>query len=81
MRPPSMGAHVRRQFCGKGGPVESYFHGGPRKKAINLLLHMSDVARKVCMAVGRDVVGNIGGAARISGNPRERFAPDAIDIL
>ena len=37
----------------------------PEKKAAHLLLHMSDVARKVCLSVGRDVIGNLDGAEQI----------------
>ena len=29
---------------------------GPKKRAANLLLHMSDAARKVCMSVGRKLL-------------------------
>ena len=29
----------------------------PAKKAARLLLHMLDVARKVCLSIGRDVIG------------------------
>ena len=51
----------------------------PRKRAANLLLHMTDIAREVRMSVGKDVVGNVGGAAQILGMLRERFALAAID--
>ena len=54
---------------------------GPEKEAAHLLLHMSDVARNVCVSVGRDVVGNLGGAKQILKMSRERFAPDAIDSI
>ena len=54
---------------------------GPRKRAANLLLNMSDVARKVCMSVGKDDVGNAGGVAQILKILRERFAPDAINSV
>ena len=54
---------------------------GPDRRAANLLLHMSDVAREVCVAVGKDVVGNMHGAEQISKITRERFAPDAIDNI
>ena len=53
----------------------------PEKKAAHLLLHMSDVARKVCLSVGRDVIGNLDGAEQILKILRERFAPDAIDSI
>ena len=42
---------------------------------------MSDVARKVCPSVGRDVIDNSDGAERISRISRERLAPDAIDSI
>ena len=54
---------------------------GPAKKAAHLLLHMSDVARKVCLSVGKDVIGNLDGAEQILQIPRDRFAPDAIDLI
>ena len=44
-------------------------------------LHMSDVARKVCLSVGRNVIGNLDEAEQISRIQRERFAPDAIDSI
>ena len=37
----------------------------PGKKASHLLLHMADVARKVCLTIGKDVVGNIDGVGQI----------------
>ena len=46
-----------------------------------LLLHMADVARKVCPTVGEDVVGNIDGAEQISNILRNRFAPAIIDCI
>ena len=49
----------------------------PEKKAAHLLLHVSDVARMVCLPVGRDVFDNVDGAEQISRFPRERFAPDS----
>ena len=52
---------------------------GPGKKAAHILLHTSDVARKVCAPAGKDVVGNLDGAEQILEIPRERLAPDAID--
>ena len=45
------------------------------------MLHTSDVARKVCVTAGRDVVGNLDDAGQISKISRERFAPDAIDSI
>ena len=53
----------------------------PEKKAAHLLLHMSGVARKVCLPVGRDVIDDLDGAGRILRILRERFAPDAIDPI
>ena len=38
---------------------------GPQERSANLLLHMSDIARKVCMSVGKGSVGNVDGAALI----------------
>ena len=54
---------------------------GPRKRATNLLLHMTGNARKVCISVGKDVIGDAGGVAHIPRILRERFAPDAIDCI
>ena len=51
----------------------------PAKKAIQSLLHMSDVARRVCLSVGRDVIDSLDGAEQISRIARERFAPGDID--
>ena len=42
---------------------------------------MTDVARKVCMSVGEDVVGNVDAAAHILRILRERVAPDVIDSI
>ena len=53
----------------------------PEKPAAHLLLHMSDVARKVCLNVGRGEIDNLDGADQISQMLRERFAPDAIDSM
>ena len=53
----------------------------PAKKAPHLLLHMADVARKVCLTVGKDVVGNIDGAEQILNILRNRFAPDKADCI
>ena len=35
---------------------------GTRTRAANALLHMADIARKLCMAVGKGHLGNDGGA-------------------
>ena len=53
----------------------------PQKRAANLLFHETDAARKVCMAAGKDGVGNIDRAARILRILGERFAPEAIDSI
>ena len=53
----------------------------PEQKASHLLLHMSDVARKVCLSVGKDVVGNLDGVEAILKILRHRFAPDKIDCI
>ena len=50
---------------------------GPERKAAHLFFHMSDVARKARLSVGRSVIGNLDGADQISKISRERFAPDA----
>ena len=72
-----------------GGPLANYeekvlLRGrasamGPEKKAAHLLLHMSDVARKVCLSAGRYAIVNLDGAEKISKILRGRYAPDAID--
>ena len=54
---------------------------GPEKEAARLLLHMSDVARKVRLSVVRDVIGNSDGPEQILEISRKRFAPDAIDSI
>ena len=79
------------KFDGRAGSFASYDEKvtlrkrisamGPAKKAAHLLLHMSYVARKVCLPAGRDVIGNSDGAEQILKIPRERFAPDAIDSI
>ena len=38
---------------------------GPQGRAANLFLHMSDIARKVCMSAEKDSVGNMVGVALI----------------
>ena len=40
---------------------------------------MSDVARKVCLTVGKDVVGNMDGVEAILKILRRRSAPDKVD--
>ena len=91
--PPWMSgvAHVMNApaFDGRAGSFANYEETaglriqisttGPQKRAAKLLLRASDVARKVCMAGGKDVVGNIDGVEQISRISRERCAPDAID--
>ena len=52
-----------------------------QKRAANFLLHMTDVAGRVCMSAGKDVVGNIDGVAHTLRILRERFAPDAIGSI
>ena len=54
---------------------------GPEKNAAHLLLQMADVARKVCLSVGQDVIDNLDGAEQILKISRERFAPGAIDPI
>ena len=53
----------------------------PEQKASHMLLHMADVARKVCLAVGKDVVGNAEGVEQILNILRNRFAPDKADCI
>ena len=53
----------------------------PQKRAANLLIHMSGVARKVCMTVGGDVIGDIGSAEHTHCISRGRFGPDSIDSI
>ena len=52
-----------------------------QKRYAILLSHMTDIARKVCLTVGNNHIGNTGGAGHISRIHRERFAPDAIDRI
>ena len=52
---------------------------GPRKRAANSLLRITDIAREVCMTVGEDHSGGNDVAQQISRILRERFAPDAIN--
>ena len=51
------------------------------QQASHLLLQMSDVARKVCLTAGKDVVGNMDGVEAILKILRHRFAPDKIDCI
>ena len=53
----------------------------PQERAADLLLHLTDAARIVCMSVGKDAIGSVDGVARISRILRERFAPDASDSV
>ena len=53
----------------------------PAKTASHLLLHMADVARKVCLTIGKDVVGNIDGAEQILNILCNCFAPDKADCV
>ena len=63
------------KFGGKAGPLANYEEKvtpwkristlGPEKKAAHLLLHMYDVARMVCLSVGRNGFGNLDGAEQI----------------
>ena len=75
-----MGAHVRSPITKrKGSCRKKTFAMDPDEKAARALSHESAVARKACMPVGEDVIGNLDGAQQISEIPRERLAPDAID--
>ena len=51
------------------------------QKAPHLLLHMNDVARKVCLTVGKDAIGNLDGAEKILKILRHRFAPDKVGCI
>ena len=51
------------------------------QKASHLLLHMNDVARKVCLTVGKDVIGNLAGVGPILKILRHRFAPDKVACI
>ena len=44
-------------------------------------MRMTDVASKVCVSAGKEVAGNVDGAAHILRILRGRFAPDAIDSI
>ena len=72
-----MGAHVRSPNTErKGSCRKKTFAMDPDEKAARALFHESAVARKACMPVGEDVIGNLDGAQQISEIPRERLAPD-----
>ena len=70
----SFANHERKSTLQNQIPTRS-----PRKSAANVLLHMTDVARKVCMSVGEDVAGKVDGVAQILHISRERFAPGALN--
>ena len=53
----------------------------PAKRASNLLLNMADVARKICVAGGKDCIGGNGGAQQILRIFRGCSAPDAIGAM
>ena len=93
---PSLGitevAHTEvPKFDGRAGPFADYDEKvalrkrasamGPEKKAAHLLRHMSGVARKVRLPVGRGVIGNLDGAEQISKILRGCIAPGAIDSI
>ena len=50
---------------------------GPERKAAHLPPHISDVARRVCLSVGRGVFGDLDSSEQILKIPRGRLAPDA----
>ena len=54
---------------------------GPQERDANLLLHMTDIERNVCMSVGKDHIGNSVRPQQISRTLRGRFAPDATDAI
>ena len=54
---------------------------GPQGRVASRLLHMTDFARKVCMSVGKDDIGNAGGMAHISRILREQFPHGAIGSI
>ena len=70
-------------FGGKASPLPNYKEKvilrnqistlGPQKRAANLLLRATDIARKICMAAGRDYIGINDGAQQIMKILRERF--------
>ena len=53
----------------------------PGKRATNLLLHMTDIARTVCTTVNKDHIGNTHGVPQILRLLRGRYAPNAIDAI
>ena len=53
----------------------------PSKRGPHLLLHMADVARKVCTTVGKDVIANNDGVMHILNISRDRLAPDRVDCI
>ena len=70
-----MGAHVRSPITKrKGSCRKKTFAMDPDEKAARALSHESAVARKACMPVGEDVIGNLDGADQIPKISRERFA-------
>ena len=79
------------KFYGSGGSFANYENKAllwkrasameQGRKGAHLLLQMSDVARKVCLSMGRDVIDNLDGAKQILRILRERFAPDAIGSI
>ena len=81
MRPFLRRAGSSADFEEKAALRSQILTTGPRKRAANLLLHVSDVARKVCRAVGQNVVGYSDGVGRVLGILRGSFAPDAIDSI
>ena len=54
---------------------------GSQKRAATLFSHMSDVARRVCMTLGKDLILNNDGVQHILRIQRGLFAPDAIDCV
>ena len=52
-----------------------------QQRGSHLPMNMTDIARKVCMTVGKGVVGSVDGVADILRILRKRFAPDAIDCI
>ena len=59
-------------FRNRISPIE------PGGCAAKLLLRMTDISRKVCMAVGKDHIASADGAQHFLRILRERCAPDAI---
>ena len=50
----------------------------PAKRSSALILHIETVARAVSSAAGGDAVTDQGGVQKITGPPRNNFAPDAV---